>query len=183
MKYKSFFKRWMILLIMVFLGVCVTTPEEYRKSMENQPISLENKKVFVITITHLKDNQDVASLNSGITIAIGTTKILPTVPDSLKSIIENFILQSIEGKETSISKEILDAASKVADFDTLLLVRTENVNIVTSLFGIIIDESPGIKLHGILYEVPSKRVLAVAQTRDKISEKLRQASLVMLVEI
>jgi len=139
---------------------------------------LENKKVFVITITHLKDNQDIVSLNSGITTAAGTTKILPTVPDSLKKLVVDFIFQSIEGKEASISNEILDTASKVADFDTLLLVLTEDANIVTTIFGFIIQEKPGIKLYGILYDVKSKKVLAIAQTRNIISDKLKQASLV-----
>lgn len=139
---------------------------------------MENKKVFVITITHLKDNQDIVSLNSGITTAAGTTKILPTVPDSLKKLVVDFIFQSIEGKEASISNEILDTASKVADFDTLLLVLTEDANIVTTIFGFIIQEKPGIKLYGILYDVKSKKVLAIAQTRNIISDKLKQASLV-----
>lgn len=163
-------KIYFICLLMIALLInCSTAPVKVRVP-EKGKRALGNS-VVTISVPHYSDAKDIAAFVAGLTGITGSMKTMPTIPEDLKVISRSAIEASLSSQIGNASMTaLLDAANKVASFDSLLLVYTDPITITDSILGFTINSSPGMMVNAAIYDSKAKSFIVACRYPQKVSD-------------
>jgi hypothetical protein len=154
-------------IILTFLGLgfwinCSTTPTSI-KNVYQENIDLQGKNVVSIVVPHLTDPKEIAAFNAGIFSAVGSEKIVPTVPEALKGTLNSIFSDAAKGSlGDTVMSEYVALATKIVDPDYVFLVSTNNTTIIHKIL-FVPRAMPGIEVNVILWDVKNKKLLGTAK--------------------
>ncbi|HRP68111.1 MAG TPA: hypothetical protein PLY93_01085 [Turneriella sp.] len=126
-------------------------------------IDLKNKSVLVVVEDNASSDTKVSLAFKGAAAEkVGSKKVLPTIPDSVKGVTKiytNFGLQDKgvvdpQNLKALAIDEILKLSAKLGKFDTIVFVSAEKGS------GMAVPQTTGVEFYASVYDIAGKKVLA-----------------------
>ncbi|GIX40506.1 MAG: hypothetical protein KatS3mg129_0239 [Leptospiraceae bacterium] len=140
---------------------CATLPQNHKALAEK--VDIKDKNIVSIVVPHLTDPKEIAAFNAGIFSAVGSEKIVPTVPDAIKNLLGSIFSDATSGSLTDAKMSGLIAlAAKIVDPDYVFLISTQPTTILNKIL-FIQKAVPGIEVNVLLWDVKNTKLIGVAK--------------------
>ncbi|MDA3948914.1 MAG: hypothetical protein PF508_06775 [Spirochaeta sp.] len=151
-----------VALVLATVTACTTVPEDMHSGSVPDR---EDRNFGVLVLSDLADNEETAAYVTGVSQAAGTQKIIPDVPDAVRTV----ILADPRNLEWVVG--LMDVAGDMINFDTLILAIPRHDVQVTTILGIFNRTQEVIATEAFTVDLEKEELMSYIQDHSSYNEK------------